>query len=79
MRIVDSAKSGIDLTHPRLDATWIILFVAFAVLIMFLVYIAKYIVSKVNAFTGQSVSTGMSAMVPVTNSKPAVSDSGWDF
>jgi len=78
MRIVDSAKSGIDLTHPKLDATWIILFIAFAVLIMFLVYIAKWIVSRVNGFTGQTVASGITS--PIAAAAPTkVSDAGWEF
>jgi len=80
MKIIDSAKSGIDLTHPRLDAQWIVLFIAFAVLIMFLVYIAKWIVSRVNGFTGQAVSTGpIAAIVEPSPASNKVSDAGWDF
>lgn len=76
MRVVESLKSGVDLTHPRLDAKWIALFVAFAALIMVLILVAKWIVAQVSALPGLSMIPGVST-APAT--APSGQVGGWDY
>ena len=74
MRIVEDLKTGIDLTKPRLDLKWMILFILFAALIFGLIWAAKWIVARVSALPG------LSAIAPTeqTNSASATAP-GWDY